>query len=102
MANGRFALTTHCPLGHPYDEANTHINKKGKRICRACNALRVAKVYENETSEQREARRLRTKAYYEKTKAANAGKIRLYNIAHKDEKREYDRQRRLRLKNVNV
>lgn len=27
---------THCPQGHPYDEANTKINYKGGRICRIC------------------------------------------------------------------
>jgi len=27
---------THCPQGHPYDEANTHITKKGARHCRTC------------------------------------------------------------------
>lgn len=29
---------THCPQGHPYDEANTYINKQGKRECRACHS----------------------------------------------------------------
>jgi hypothetical protein len=28
-------LKTHCPKGHPYDEANTYVDK-GKRICRIC------------------------------------------------------------------
>lgn len=27
---------THCPQGHPYDEANTIINADGKRRCRTC------------------------------------------------------------------
>ena len=27
---------THCPSGHPYDEANTHRDKRGHRKCRAC------------------------------------------------------------------
>jgi len=27
---------THCPQGHPYDEANTSIDKYGKRGCREC------------------------------------------------------------------
>ena len=31
---------TQCPQGHPYDEANTHINRRGARICRACNRTR--------------------------------------------------------------
>ena len=28
---------THCPQGHPYDEANTYYGANGKRACRACN-----------------------------------------------------------------
>lgn len=27
---------THCPQGHPYDEANTYRAKSGARLCRAC------------------------------------------------------------------
>lgn len=27
---------THCPQGHPYDEANTHTSTTGKRACRKC------------------------------------------------------------------
>lgn len=27
---------THCPAGHPYDEANTYIDGRGHRHCRAC------------------------------------------------------------------
>ena len=30
------ARITHCPQGHAYDAANTHIGKKGERKCRAC------------------------------------------------------------------
>lgn len=33
-------LTTHCPQGHPYDSANTFINKQGRRICRVCRQMR--------------------------------------------------------------
>lgn len=29
---------THCPKGHPYDAANTHISA-GRRFCRECNRL---------------------------------------------------------------
>lgn len=64
MQNCRFAKATHCPRGHAYDEANTYVNAKGKRICRACNALRVAAVYAAETPQQSEHRRARSKAYY--------------------------------------
>lgn len=27
---------THCPSGHAYDTANTYVNSKGNRRCRAC------------------------------------------------------------------
>lgn len=29
---------THCPKGHPYDEANTGVYANGNRRCRACHA----------------------------------------------------------------
>lgn len=31
---------THCPVGHPYDEANTAVSRNGKRRCRACTHTR--------------------------------------------------------------
>lgn len=34
------ARKTHCPRGHAYDEANTHIMPDGSRWCRACNRER--------------------------------------------------------------
>lgn len=34
---------THCPKGHPYDEANTYRTKQGWRYCRACNRERAAR-----------------------------------------------------------
>lgn len=27
---------THCSQRHPYDEANTYVTRRGKRMCRAC------------------------------------------------------------------
>jgi hypothetical protein len=33
---------THCPSGHPYDEANTYVHRTG-RSCRKCNCLIKAK-----------------------------------------------------------
>ena len=29
-------LKTNCPKGHPYDEKNTYISRRGSRSCRAC------------------------------------------------------------------
>ena len=33
---GRQARQTHCQHGHPFNEANTYVNKKGHRRCRTC------------------------------------------------------------------
>jgi HNH endonuclease len=33
---GPNALKAHCRKGHPYDEANTYVNARGHRYCRAC------------------------------------------------------------------
>jgi hypothetical protein len=100
MENGRFALTTHCPRGHEYNEANTYINKKGKRICRACNALRVSAIYADETPEQREERRQRVSESHAAHRDERLAKMREYVLAHKEEKRRYDAARRARLKNA--
>lgn len=94
----RAALITHCPRGHPYDAANTYRNKKGKRICRACNALRVAAVYASETPERTAERLRRNMEYHNLNRDERLAKQREYVAAHKEEKREYDRLRRERLK----
>jgi hypothetical protein len=36
---------THCPRGHPYDEANTFVNAKGQRSCRECRRILQAERY---------------------------------------------------------
>lgn len=36
------AAKTHCPQGHPYDEANTYTGL-GRRACRACNRVNSAR-----------------------------------------------------------
>lgn len=35
----KFAAKTHCPQGHPYDEANTYRTSKGYRQCIACRPI---------------------------------------------------------------
>jgi hypothetical protein len=35
---------THCPQGHPYDEANTQVRPDGRRGCCACNRARKRKA----------------------------------------------------------
>ena len=37
-------VKTHCPRGHPYDEANTYITKRGHRACRKCDAAAKART----------------------------------------------------------
>lgn len=69
MANGKFALATHCPRGHAYDEANTlwMKHKKGRQ-CRACARDWTRAALARETPEQREHRRQRAAAYYQRTR----------------------------------
>jgi hypothetical protein len=46
MSRGGQAMKTHCPRGHPYDEANTyHIPTRGGRDCRACINRRGSEYY---------------------------------------------------------
>jgi hypothetical protein len=37
----RHRAVTHCPQGHPYDEANTQYRKNGNRVCGTCNRFRA-------------------------------------------------------------
>lgn len=41
----RAASATHCPQGHPYDEANTKLARDGHRSCRACDNARAFEAY---------------------------------------------------------
>lgn len=44
--NDRNAIKTHCPRGHPYDEANTY-HHMGRRHCKACSRLRYKAWWED-------------------------------------------------------
>jgi hypothetical protein len=35
---------THCPRGHAYDQANTYVNSRGQRMCRACGCERMRRA----------------------------------------------------------
>lgn len=35
-AGARNAAKMHCPKGHPYDAANTRVDRQGRRHCKAC------------------------------------------------------------------
>lgn len=36
---------TACPAGHPYDEENTYVDKRGRRACRECGRLYARAKY---------------------------------------------------------
>ena len=59
-----FLLKTHCPHGHPYDEANTYWID-GRRRCRSC--IRIARRSQPESF--RVKARLRQRAYQQRRKA---------------------------------
>jgi hypothetical protein len=40
LSGAKDAAKTHCPQGHPYDESNTGIQRKGGRYCRACKRIK--------------------------------------------------------------
>lgn len=39
---------TECPQGHPYDEANTYVDKTGRRHCRTCCRARTQRWYDKQ------------------------------------------------------
>lgn len=51
------ARQTHCPQGHPYDEANTYHDPRGGRICRICRQRSVVKC--REKAKLRESREVK-------------------------------------------
>lgn len=52
------AQKTHCPRGHPYDEANTYLDKNGHRYCRIC-GLEASRRWRNRNLERERARAVR-------------------------------------------
>ena len=51
--NDHNANKTHCPRGHPYDEANTYHYPDGRRKCRTCNNAADRQRYRTATQETR-------------------------------------------------
>jgi hypothetical protein len=51
---GKNSRVTHCPKGHPYDEANTYLRKRGNGIrgCRACRN-EARRAYDERTRSRR-------------------------------------------------
>lgn len=55
VEHGRSRLAlTHCPKGHPYDEANTYIDHRGARNCRICRAAWESAGERRRKAERRE------------------------------------------------
>jgi hypothetical protein len=91
---------THCPRGHEYNERNTYLTKKGKRCCRACNALRVAATIAKQSPEQRQKARTKSMELFWAKWAERRAKQKQYSDANKVKKREYDKLYRERCKKV--
>ena len=49
-------LTTHCPSGHEYNDANTR-TRNGRRHCRACSTARSAARWQREKAANHAARK---------------------------------------------
>lgn len=55
VALGIRTAVTHCPKGHPYDEANTYIRPpNGARVCRECGRVATRAYLARKAAEQRE------------------------------------------------
>ena len=50
LSGARQRARTHCPQGHPYDEANTYRSPRGRRACRICGRQRLAARYRQRKS----------------------------------------------------
>jgi hypothetical protein len=46
------ATKDECPQKHPYDEANTYVDKTGRRHCRTCSRARTQRWYEEQGGAQ--------------------------------------------------
>ena len=69
-------MRTHCKRGHRYDEANTYIDRRGARNCRACARISRRK-WQEANFESPEERRERERVWREK----NRERIRARNRA---------------------
>jgi hypothetical protein len=53
------ASKSHCLNGHPFDEANTRIDRRGRRDCRACARVRATARLPRRREQYAEARAAR-------------------------------------------
>jgi hypothetical protein len=66
------ATRTHCPQGHPYDEANTRYEKDGSRKCVICRRRRDNARYASLTAEQKVERNCYNREWYAKRMAGRS------------------------------
>mgnify|MGYP003656040359 CR=1 FL=1 len=85
------AARTHCPHGHEYTPDNCYYGKKaGDKRCKACNRERVARVYANETPEQKRKRLDTGTAWRIANRQATNKRMQEYMKNTKEQKRAYD------------
>ena len=65
---------THCKMGHHFDAANTHIDSKGHRTCRACHNEAARRYIE----EHREYYAAKRREYYQRNIEVERAKAREY------------------------
>lgn len=88
------AARTHCPHGHEYTPENTYYGKhrgKSDKRCKACNAIRIGKLYAAQTPVQVAARNAANNARYYADHAGARARQNAYSVRTRDAKRAYDR-----------
>lgn len=106
MENSKQALTTHCPLGHPYNEENTrlHTRKDGTgwvgRVCRKCASIKSLEWRAKMTEADREEENRKSKERYERTRERVLARQKAYlaKPENRAKRNEYLRLRNRRLK----
>lgn len=71
---------THCPQGHPYDEANTYLTPAGWRQCKACRKLRVMESWWR----NREKRLAESKAWREANPERHRANLLRWNTENRE------------------
>ncbi|MHB1670426.1 endonuclease domain-containing protein [Thiomonas sp.] len=94
--------STHCPAGHPYDEANTYLDSRGRQHCRVCRRQRSREYAARNPEKMRERAtrrtRERTRTAAQQRRIARADYLREYQRrwreTHREHQREYNRKHR--------
>ena len=62
---------THCPAGHLYDATNTRVTRQNRRVCRACETIRVLAYRKDHLEEVRRRDRINAKARRDKRRVSS-------------------------------